>query len=402
MLIISDFWEEADELRPFRARGRTVKKFLARLTLAHEVTFPTEVQHLSESLQMRHSEPCTLGGLKSTHQAFVFMEEIAAVEVKLTDTSLYNVLYKELLSSTLTGVNQTQAPRIPAVMVQALEDTVVDESVRFYFRVPWSHPRQEVRSVGELTNDTSHEIQDHWIRQDSVELECRGPTCFVKRSEWLSCGWALLKQQADYPRDYFLPMPSGSYKGGVHRELRYDTAPALQTKVLQSLKVRRELLLSQRTAQYWTPHSGLNFLVSAASAVGVSNIRVSRSRIANVQQQVVSALTNHQEPDPLCEEEALQDFSVFLDSHVSEGEKKRCLGQRTYVGQPREPQTPHEEQPGDLVQLPSEQLLLEEEEHEYRWQRRQRQGRRSRCGTMSERRSWERIHENSGGSCGSR
>ena len=25
--------------------------------------------------------------------------------------------------------------------------------------------------------------------------------CFVKRSEWLSCGWALLKQHADYPRD---------------------------------------------------------------------------------------------------------------------------------------------------------------------------------------------------------
>ena len=65
-----------------RARGRTVKKFLAWLTLAHEV--PTEVQHLSEYLQMRHSEPCTRGGLKGTHQAFAFMEEIAAVEVTLT------------------------------------------------------------------------------------------------------------------------------------------------------------------------------------------------------------------------------------------------------------------------------------------------------------------------------
>ena len=45
---------------------------------------------------MRHSQPCTRGGLKST-RPFVFMEEIAAVEVKLTDASLYNVLYKELL-----------------------------------------------------------------------------------------------------------------------------------------------------------------------------------------------------------------------------------------------------------------------------------------------------------------
>ena len=54
---------------------------------------------------------------------------------------------------------------------------------------------------------------------------------------------------------------------------------------------------------------------------------------------------------------------------MSEGEKKKCLdllGRRTYVSQPPETQTAHEEQPEDLVQLPSERLLLEEEEHEQR------------------------------------
>ena len=210
--------------------------------------------------------------------------------------------------------------------------------------------------------------------------------CFVKRSEWLSCGWALLKQHANYPRDFLLPMPSGNYKGCVRRELRNDTTHAQQIKVLQSLKVRGEPLLSQQTAQYWTPHSGRNFLVSAASAVGVSKpdrdmlggwaaqqsdryIRVSRSRIMHVQKQVVAELTNHEELDPLCEEETLQDLSVFLETRVSEEEKKRCLsllGRRTCVSQPRETQTAREEQLEDLMQLPSEQLLLEEEEHEQR------------------------------------
>ena len=171
------------------------------------------------------------------------------------------------------------------------------------------------------------------------------------------------------PRDYLLPMPSGYYKGCVRRELRYDTAHALQIKVLQGLKVRGEPLLSQQTAQYWTPHSGRNFLVSAASAVGVSKpdrdmlggwaaqqsdryIRVSRSRIMHVQKQVVTALTNHEEPDPLCEEETLQDLSVFLETRVSEEEKKRCLSllvRRTYLSHPRERQTAHEEQPEDLM-----------------------------------------------------
>ena len=166
-----------------------------------------------------------------------------------------------------------------------------------------------------------------WFRQDSDESNVVvSQNCFVKRSEWLSCGWALLKQHADYPRDYLLPMPSGNYKGCVRRELRYDTAHALQTKVFQSLKVRGEPLLSPRTAQYWTPHSG-------RTAVGVSKpdrdmlggwaaqqsdryIRVSRSRIAHVQKQVVTALTNHEEPDPLCEEETLQDLSLRGDPCV--------------------------------------------------------------------------------------
>ena len=54
---------------------------------------------------------------------------------------------------------------------------------------------------------------------------------------------------------------------------------------------------------------------------------------------------------------------------MSEDEKKRCLGllgRRTYVSQPRETQATHEEQHEDLVQLPSEQLLLEEVAHEQR------------------------------------
>ena len=290
-------------------------------------------------------------------------------------------------------------------MVQALEDTVIDVTVRFYFRVYawwlllqcWATLRFSDHRG--LVPDEKFEVKGNSLTTRLLRSKTIGSdktvtsrsvvvsqNCFVKRSEWLSCGWALLKQHADYPRDYLLPMPSGNYKGCVRREQRYDTAHALQIKVLQNQKVRGEPLLSPRIAQYWTPHSGRNFIVSAASAVGVSKpyrdmlggwaaqqsdryIRVSRSRIAHVQKQVVTALTNNEEPDPLCEEETLQDLSIFLETRVSEYEKKKCLdllGRRTYVSQPRETQTAHEEQPEDLVQLPSEQLLLEEEEHEQR------------------------------------
>ena len=89
--------------------------------------------------------------------------------------------------------------------------------------------------------------------------------CFVKRSEWLSCGWALLKQHADYPRDYLLPMPSGNYKGCVRRELRYDTAQVgrLQIKATAtSVSPESRIAHVQKPGysaltncmQYWTPH----------------------------------------------------------------------------------------------------------------------------------------------------
>ena len=208
-----------------RARGRTLKKYIAWLALAHEVTFPSEVRHLSEFLQMRHSEPCTRGGLKSTHQALVFMEDIAAVEAKLAQVPLYSILYKELLSSTLTGGNQRQVPRFPTVMVQALEDTVVGETVRPYFQVYawwlllqcWATLRfSDHRGLIPDEKFTTRLLRSKTIGSDktvtSRNVVVVSQACFVKRSEWLSCGWALLKQHADYPRDYLLPMPSGNYK----------------------------------------------------------------------------------------------------------------------------------------------------------------------------------------------
>ena len=303
------------------ARGRTVKKFLAWLTKAHEVAFSTEVQHLSEYpgeafgtvypwRTEEHSPGLRLHG-----------RDRCSGSEKLTDTSLHNVLFKELLSSTLTGENQRQAPRVPTVMVQALEDTVVDASVRFYFRVyAWwillqcwgtlrfsdhrgviPDEKFEVKGNSLTTRLTRSKTigSDKTVSSRSVVVS---PTCFVKRSEWLSCGWTLLKQQADYPRDYLLPVQGARPQGA---SIRHGPRSPDQG------------LTESESGSAQPTDSGGNFLVSAASAIGVSKtdrdmlggwaaqesdryIRVSRSRIAHIQQQVVSAVTNHHEPDPLC------------------------------------------------------------------------------------------------------
>ena len=41
--------------------------------------------------------------------------------------------------------------------------------------------------------------------------------CNVRKPNWLSCGWHILSQKADVPRDYLLPMPSGNMMKGCLR-----------------------------------------------------------------------------------------------------------------------------------------------------------------------------------------
>ena len=50
------------------------------------------------------------------------------MQVELTHIALYTVLYKELLSKTIPGRAQRQAPRIPPVILQGLEDLIRDET----------------------------------------------------------------------------------------------------------------------------------------------------------------------------------------------------------------------------------------------------------------------------------
>ena len=76
---------------------------------------------------------------------------------------------------------------------------------------------------------------------------------------WLSCGWQVLSQKADFPRDYLLPMPSGNLKGCLQRELRYDTAYALQRRVMDVLVSDGQKLFTHGVGHFWSPHSGRNF-----------------------------------------------------------------------------------------------------------------------------------------------
>ena len=107
-----------------RSRVQAIQKFLGWLAAAHNVAFPVHWKHLVEYLQVRLSEPCVRRSLKLVHASFVFLQEIAGVQDKLTDAALYCVSRKELLASALPGKPPRKA-RYRTILLAAFEESVM-------------------------------------------------------------------------------------------------------------------------------------------------------------------------------------------------------------------------------------------------------------------------------------
>ena len=86
-----------------RSRVRMARKYLAWLSMTYRVSFPTCVEHLTEYLKVRVSEPCNRGALRNTHRGFGFLDETAGVTAEASPSRdpLYSVIFNELLSKVL-------------------------------------------------------------------------------------------------------------------------------------------------------------------------------------------------------------------------------------------------------------------------------------------------------------
>ena len=358
-----------------RARVRGARKYLGWLAVAHGRVFPSEPAHLTGFLEARHSEPCNRGSLKAAHQSFVFLESVAGVEEKMTTGALYGAVYKELLATAQPGRTPKQAPRYPLVVVESLEVLVMDDGALFFFRICawwlllqcWGtlrfddhrglHPTTGFSVSGnslvaQLTRSKTIGPDRALTRRTVVVSE----VCYVRKPDWLSRGWELLQSQASYPRDYLLPMPSSNFKGCRQRELQYHTAHALQCRVLGNLTIGGEKLFDHPIGTYWSPHSGRNFLPSAATALKVEKSdrdmlggwaaqesdrysRVAQTRIKGIQRRVAETFRAGSEADPLAESETLEHFAEYLERAGVDAETRgrtiRKLSSRSFKDLPR-------------------------------------------------------------------
>ena len=229
---------------------------------------------------------CNRGFFKGSHHSMVFLESMAGVspQDRFTDRQLYNVLYQELLVAALPGRPAKQAPRVLTAMLVALEHLVVCAQTPRYYRVfSWW-----------LLVWATLRFSDHrCILPSSVKIDATGFSAQLTRSKtlgddrtvasrplvidrcyylavagWMQEGWRLLKDMADYPREYLIPFPSSNGHGCRRRELSYDTASAMQNRVLRMVKSSDEFLFCPSATRFWTPHSNRTFMPSATATLG--------------------------------------------------------------------------------------------------------------------------------------
>ena len=118
-----------------RSRVRSVQKFLGWLVASHGISFPIHWRQLTEYLQVRYSEPCVRGSLKLVHSSYIFLQEVAGIEDKLTDSAMYAVSLKELMSQAAPGRSPRQAPRFPTILLAAFEEMVLAGDKPVFLRV---------------------------------------------------------------------------------------------------------------------------------------------------------------------------------------------------------------------------------------------------------------------------
>ena len=252
-----------------RSRVRSIRKFLEWLSAAHKIAFPVHWQHFIEFLQVRLSEPCVRGSLKSAHRSFLFLQESAGISDKFTDSALYDVARKELFAAALPGRAPRQAPRFPSILLGAFEDNVMDSSLPVFWRVlswwllfqSWSTLRfddhrgiipedLEISEAG-LVGKLSRSKVTGRDKRVPFRVLVIHPSAFLHQKDWLATGWALLLKEAPYARDYFhRPTIFAALKGKNSPIIRHSPS---NLRLSRWLRIEVYGFSEHLQAHYYTP-----------------------------------------------------------------------------------------------------------------------------------------------------
>ncbi len=278
-----------------RTRARTWRAFMRFLRASTGSAHPRSAMDAVDYVQARAAEPCSKSVLLHLKSLFNFIDTITDSTPPLAEDRLVVAALQEALSQAparRTG-DACQAARFPLTLVAGLEAVVCDEGVDDYGRIIawwtlatcWGTLRFDDHRG--LPHDAFRAIDDGFIfeltrsKTTGADKGARQRSGIIVREahlvrpEWFAIGLQICHRASPYHRDYWLCAPSPGGSGTIHREVVHDEFCGRLRGLLAKL-VLNGVELGMDIASSFTPHSGRNFLPSAAAALGAGKDDIDR------------------------------------------------------------------------------------------------------------------------------
>ena len=246
-----------------------------------------------EYLFSRFDEPCgpTVPGLicKAVH----WFEKVAGFDSKdiVTDNRVVAQIRDYIVEQlSKEGPPPRRAPRYPVVMLESMEKTVLDEAVDMGLRViawtklvkVWGGLRfddmqkinpENLSMVGGRMTTTLRVTKTSGPGKRVQELPvCVSEYAYIWDATWLKMGFDILKEQADFERDYLIPQITPDWLGFRKKAASYHDMSIYSCHLRRALRSMTtfDALLPDGLVSFWTEHSERATLPTGLAMLGVS------------------------------------------------------------------------------------------------------------------------------------
>ena len=255
------------------------------LMASFSIPWPKVPGHVALYLEARAAEPCGRSIPASVYKTFMFMEfagEVGKEDQLHGDLSLKNALEEINLRLETTELkDRKQAMLIPAKMVEAWEEIIMDEaSPRFVRGYAWY---KLVKLWGAMRYSDTTGVRMQSAEMDRVcwsadlsRTKTTGPGkkvrivkvfvskhAYLRHHDWLATGWKIWKDMAWEAnlenRDFMLTIPRNDL-GGMERKMASYAAASAMTQAMSNHLTAVDgdgfdPLLEPGVASCWTEHS---------------------------------------------------------------------------------------------------------------------------------------------------
>ncbi len=231
-----------------------------------------------EYLFTRFDEPCgrTIPGL--IVKAVYWFEKIACFDVdnRVADNRMVGQIRDYIVERlSREGPPPRRAPRYPAILIEALEAAVLDDASVLGMRIlAWA---KLIKVWGSLRFDDLQKINPERLSFRGGRLTttlritktsgpgkrvqelpvCISEHAYIWDGSWLKSGFDLLKEAADFERDYLIPRFSEDWSQLRKRCASYSDMAAYSCSLRKALRsqVTLDALLPDELSSFWTEHS---------------------------------------------------------------------------------------------------------------------------------------------------